>query len=83
MAVIHLARDTATGREVALKRLTVARDDSRYGAAAELFEREFYTLAELSHPRVVEVFFSIPDRVWLDLHEKIGDPFRLTQLEHV
>jgi cyclic di-GMP phosphodiesterase len=34
-------------------------------------------------PRVVEVFFSIPDRVWLDLHEKVGDPFRLTQLEHV
>jgi len=34
-------------------------------------------------PKIVEVFFSIPDRVWLDLHDKIGDPFRLTQLEHV
>ena len=34
-------------------------------------------------PRVVQVFLSQPDRVWLELHEKIGDPFRLTQLEHV
>lgn len=34
-------------------------------------------------PRVAEVFFSIPDSVWLDLHDKIGDPFRLAQLEHV
>ena len=32
-------------------------------------------------PRVVQVFLSQPDRVWLDLHERIGDPFRLT-LEH-
>jgi putative nucleotidyltransferase with HDIG domain len=34
-------------------------------------------------PRVVQVFLSQPDKVWLELHEKIGDPFRLTQLEHV
>jgi putative nucleotidyltransferase with HDIG domain len=32
-------------------------------------------------PRVVEVFLSHPDRVWMNLHERIGDPFRLT-LEH-
>ena len=34
-------------------------------------------------PRVVQVFLAHPDRVWLELHERIGDPFRLTQLEHV
>jgi putative nucleotidyltransferase with HDIG domain len=34
-------------------------------------------------PRVVQVFMSIPDPVWIDLHEKIGDPFRLAQLERV
>lgn len=34
-------------------------------------------------PRVVRVFLSIPERVWADLHEKIGDPFRMVQLEHV
>ena len=31
-------------------------------------------------PRVVEVFLSQPDSLWMALHEKIGDPFRLTQL---
>jgi HD-GYP domain-containing protein (c-di-GMP phosphodiesterase class II) len=34
-------------------------------------------------PRVVEVFLSQPDSVWLELHDKVGDPFRLAQLEHV
>jgi len=34
-------------------------------------------------PRVVDVFLSIPDKVWLDMHDKKGvDPFRLTQMEH-
>jgi len=33
-------------------------------------------------PRVVEVFLSMPERVWFELHGNIGDPFRLTQLEH-
>lgn len=32
-------------------------------------------------PRVVQVFLTQPTRVWADLHEKIGDPFRLTQLD--
>jgi len=32
-------------------------------------------------PRVVEVFLAHPDSVWIELHDKIGDPFRLTQLE--
>ena len=34
-------------------------------------------------PRVVEVFLSHPERVWMELHDKVGDPFRLAQLEHV
>jgi putative nucleotidyltransferase with HDIG domain len=34
-------------------------------------------------PRVVEVFLAQPERIWRELHEKIGDPFRLTQLERV
>jgi putative nucleotidyltransferase with HDIG domain len=34
-------------------------------------------------PRVVEVFLAQPERLWVDLHEKIGDPFHLTQLESV
>lgn len=34
-------------------------------------------------PRVVDIFLSIPDRVWLELHDNTVDPFRLTQLERV
>src|SRR5580658_8718225 len=34
-------------------------------------------------PRVVQVFMSQPDRIWLELHEKVGDPFRLAQLAHL
>lgn len=34
-------------------------------------------------PAVVEIFLSHPDRVWLELHGNIGDPFRLTALEKV
>ncbi len=34
-------------------------------------------------PRVVEVFMAQPEALWRDLHEKIGDPFQLTQLERV
>ena len=33
-------------------------------------------------PRVVEVFLSKPNSVWLELHEKTADPFHLAQLEH-
>jgi HD-GYP domain-containing protein (c-di-GMP phosphodiesterase class II) len=34
-------------------------------------------------PKVVEVFLSHPDQLWIDLHDKVGDPFQLTQLESV
>ena len=32
-------------------------------------------------PNVVKVFLSQPDSVWLALHQNVGDPFSLTQLE--
>jgi putative nucleotidyltransferase with HDIG domain len=34
-------------------------------------------------PRVVEVFLAQPERTWRELHENVGDPFRLAQLERV
>jgi putative nucleotidyltransferase with HDIG domain len=34
-------------------------------------------------PQVVKVFMSQPESLWLELHEKVGDPFRLAQLAHV
>jgi putative nucleotidyltransferase with HDIG domain len=34
-------------------------------------------------PSVVQVFLAQPTRIWLELHEKIGDPFRLTHLGRI
>jgi putative nucleotidyltransferase with HDIG domain len=34
-------------------------------------------------PAVVEVFLSMPESVWRELHENVGDPFHLAQLETV
>jgi putative nucleotidyltransferase with HDIG domain len=32
-------------------------------------------------PKVVEIFSSLPEKLWQELRENIGDPFRLSQLE--
>jgi serine/threonine-protein kinase len=55
MAVVYQVLDTATGRRVALKRLESARSPDREDDIA-LFEREFLTLAQLVHPRVVTAY---------------------------
>ena len=44
--------DTATGQQVALKRLAV----SAPAAARVLFEREYCVLVSLKHPRIIEVY---------------------------
>ena len=49
-AEVFRARDAATGREVALKRLRIDRDDA---TARARFEREARILSELDHPNVV------------------------------
>ncbi|HKP62298.1 MAG TPA: protein kinase [Polyangiales bacterium] len=55
MGVVYRVRDTSTGRELALKQLMAAGSDPRSQAATSLFEREFYVLAQLAHPRVIAV----------------------------
>jgi hypothetical protein len=54
MACVYLATDTVAGRKVALKELHAASQD-RVSVTA-LFEREFYTLSQLAHPRVIAVY---------------------------
>jgi hypothetical protein len=56
MAAVYRATDLATGREVALKQFTLPKDDRHYDESASLFEHEFLTLAQLSHPRIIEVY---------------------------
>jgi hypothetical protein len=55
MGVVYRARDVVTGKVVALKRLVVPNDSMRSLLTA-LFEREFHTLSQLSHPAVIRVF---------------------------
>ncbi len=52
MGAVFRAFDRSTGRRVALKRLLAAGGPK----AGALFEREFYVLSSLSHPRIIEVY---------------------------
>ena len=54
MGAVYRAVDQNTGRIVALKRLIQRGDDAQ--DALSLFEREYHTLAQLSHPRIIEVY---------------------------
>ena len=54
MAHVYLVADAVSGRELALKQLT-PRSDAR-AALVSQFEAEFNALAQLSHPRVIEVY---------------------------
>ena len=53
MAMVHRVRDRAAGDELAVKRLSMA---GREGTQLELFEREFHTLTQLAHPRIVRAY---------------------------
>ena len=56
VAVVYAATDTGTGERVALKRLHLNEAEARnLERAAQLFEREYHTLSELAHPRIVSV----------------------------
>jgi tetratricopeptide (TPR) repeat protein len=56
MATVYEVLDVATDKRVALKRLHVQPDARKRRRTVELFEREFYTLSHLAHPRVVEAY---------------------------
>jgi tRNA A-37 threonylcarbamoyl transferase component Bud32 len=55
-AVVHRARDEATGRIVALKRLLSSLAGKHRALLEALFEREYHTLVRLKHPRIIEVY---------------------------
>jgi hypothetical protein len=58
MAIVQRVLDTASGRELALKRLhtRTPQSDANHAQIVALFEREYLTLSELAHPRIVEVY---------------------------
>jgi hypothetical protein len=55
-AVVYRVHDPLSQRELALKQLSVERHGQHTSDLAVLFQREFHTLAQLSHPRIIEVF---------------------------
>ena len=55
MATVYKVRDQRTDRHLALKRMR-SEKGAISRAATHLFAREFYTLSELSHPRIIEVY---------------------------
>lgn len=65
MAIVYLVQDIHTRKRMALKQLVVDdTDGEKRKQLAELFELEFHTLSQLSHPRVVEVYdFGIDDSI--------------------
>ncbi len=56
MASAYRVYDQRLEREVALKRFDLPSDDPQAGKMSEHFEREFHTLMQLAHPRVVQAF---------------------------
>jgi len=54
MGAVYRVRDERDGRELAFKRLSAQASAER--VTAELFEREFHTLSQLAHPRIIEVY---------------------------
>jgi hypothetical protein len=55
MAVVYRVRDENTGELIALKR-GWSRNPSKVHRYAALLEREFFTLTQLAHPRIIRVF---------------------------
>ncbi|MBN1654828.1 MAG: protein kinase [Deltaproteobacteria bacterium] len=56
MAVVYQVIDTVTAKRVALKRLLAKEQDEYNREITRLFEYEFHALAQLAHPRVIEVY---------------------------
>lgn len=56
MAVVYQVSDLTTGKEVALKQLLVRENETRTQEVTELFEHEYHILAQLAHPRIIEVY---------------------------
>jgi hypothetical protein len=56
MGVVYRVLDEVRRERVALKRLLFSNDASARAARTSLFEREYHTLAQLRHPRIVAAY---------------------------
>jgi len=56
MAVVYRVHDPVSGRQLALKHLILSGAARRDQGLIAAFEREFHTLVQLAHPRIIEVY---------------------------
>lgn len=56
MGTVYRADDTVRGCTVALKRVSIRTETKHREELIAMFHREYRTLAELKHPRVIQVF---------------------------
>src|SRR5688572_27305749 len=56
MGLVYRVRDSVRAEDVALKLLVVPTDARIAAEIHARFEREFHTLSELAHPRIIQVF---------------------------
>ncbi len=56
MAAVYRVFDISTEKRLALKRMELVGEEKKRDQVARLFEREYHTLSQLAHPRVVEAF---------------------------
>src|SRR5262245_6866838 len=56
MAAVYLVFDELSRRTFALKQLSVGPELRAHAEANARFEREYRTLSELTHPRIIQVF---------------------------
>jgi hypothetical protein len=71
MADVYRVLDASSGGVLALKRLRPVEDPGKRQRSLELFEREFHTLCQLAHPRIVRVH---------DYGIEQGDPYYTMEL---
>jgi serine/threonine-protein kinase len=84
MAAVFEAHDLATDRRVALKRILATEESRNRRRAVELFEREYQVLAQLAHPRIVQVYdYAVDDEGPYYTMELLdgGDLHRLAPLD--
>lgn len=73
MAVVYKVTDTSKHHEVALKRPLIKQAGRLPESVERLFENEFHTLAQLAHPRVVEVYdYGVDDSIPFYTMELLG-----------
>jgi serine/threonine protein kinase len=87
MAVVYRVRAGGHGEPLALKQLTLSGDERRDQYTVSQFEREFYTLAQLAHPRIIRVYdygvdpagpyYTMDLLDGLDLHDRAPLGYRL------